>query len=1855
MTVSPAAQALAECIHSWWDKVRPSSGDCRVVAPAPTVALGIALHKALTDRGLPSFLVSSGRPGAPQPSEQDRVLRAEAVTSVRDGSFVVVVEPGELSKLQDSIQGSGGGIRSLAIPDEWPWAPADAGFDFFADFFPKWIRASSYPETEAGAAKGVLKLAVQATEPMKGRTNILFDEILGQSFDAARSPCERADGFAMAVGVPSLNAPSIEAPGVPEAGVNDLVTVEEIAAAMEGANAREAVEQNAGKALDELVEADRPVLEEFKEQLHAVLDRLRTAKQRGRGALSLRSSLPDDWLVWRKMTLPVLRRVFVQEETEASISIAARWNCDPAEAHVLPGGQHCISATGPVPSIVVSVERKGGSAFLEAKAGRRRLAELTLEEGQREGVLPIDWEAVEGLSVALTITATADGVPRASTKLFLERTSNEFSDFLLAATATRNLASYKSLRRVDPGDEGEREESIDFDDFTALFAVSRHGSPSITLDGRLVPCELVAHGVSRLSVDVPTVAAMGTQPELMLANLDTVVAAPLAVEHLGGGTCNLEVSLARSLEGKISSSCDKLLRAWLGDFDARPLLGSPNEEQKKRFAIVASSFELAEEPWRPVVLLQDGPTPAQLGTLGMVRVAEDGEQAVASVVSSKADLSQQAVKLIDRYALARSVVIQSITRRHHGKSRAGLPLYAVASFHYEDNDDLEIAACEYLEAFAAIQGSLQSDNLNYPERFLLSYVDCVVCTILDGSERVLRGCALGPWHPLVVAKRMMVGRGLVQLAKRRSDANLKWLCRLSSLLGEMAGFRWFAGLSAHSALPTALFIEASSDPGWLLATPALDVGRNGESYAFEWARGLLGLSSFAGGAAEAKGFKGYLGDYLRAFPSRRSVVVKLGVDVAPWEAARAAREFLTYQGEVTKSGRLLKGGVHILTSGDGGAPEDYPEWESPVVCVYPRGGKGFANRHKVDIVLAQTSSDVGYLVQSADRAKVSSPRGSHAASVLQMPVRSLDETASGVRDSRLSYVTLPEESVAGIGSAFSRAVSAAEQAAGPSRSVGVRTLTPEAGQGDAVWTVLPGDGADPAVLLDWAKTSAESGTPKVLWDYRMAISRTSRTYYVLSEVPQLLVSHLKGINIFSEPSRAGGALMELASIGLALGSETFKSRTRALGVAGLIGAARVSQIIMESICDREADCHFFLLPIDSFSDLLGGDLDVQALDALSDYRRADLIGVVCRIHSERLELGFCAIESKYWGGKFPESRAKAAFEQAARSLARLSTLAQAAKSRDALAERLALARLVEFGLRLRSAKNEFPITKILTSILRGEYRSGVLGKTGCVVVSTETGLDRSDVCDLEQGCWVRLAPAQWPGERGDFEEVSTRLDSVLSAPWRERSRAVKPAHGISSADSDEASAVEATMNASPVPNGAGPKDPTESDFETNEVETGDPAVVGGAQVEGNKVRGDVVEIGGNEAEPPRSPIGLLLGVDEHGKPVQWQAGVNSNHNFMVTGSSGTGKTQLVKSMLWQAREQGLPALVLDFKNDFASDHGFLTKANLEVQYVSFDGLPYNPLIPCPQPDPRTGRPVYQVSQHINGIVGAFQRTYGLGEQQSADLRDSIRAAFDAVGLRSSSIAYELPDEVPDFSVVGEHLRERNRLAYNRLDPLFDLEIFRDKYRGVSFNDLLGRGYVLDLSAIQADHIQNTLAMLLVYSSHRYLNSLPHAETIKQLLVFDEAHRVLKSENIESLVRECRAYGLGVILSSQYPTDFPPDTAANLAAKVLHGNGPDATRVQAIRSMLGMSQEVDSRLNLPIFSAVTLTKPGQVLFTRTVGYPHRLILDALKEGPTVRTELRQLEGLHADRFDQAIQHLDDIGLIILDREFVRLAD
>ena len=292
----------------------------------------------------------------------------------------------------------------------------------------------------------------------------------------------------------------------------------------------------------------------------------------------------------------------------------------------------------------------------------------------------------------------------------------------------------------------------------------------------------------------------------------------------------------------------------------------------------------------------------------------------------------------------------------------------------------------------------------------------------------------------------------------------------------------------------------------------------------------------------------------------------------------------------------------------------------------------------------------------------------------------------------------------------------------------------------------------------------------------------------------------------------------------------------------------------------------------------------------------------------------------------------------------------------------------------------------------------------------------------------------------------------------------------------------------------------------------------------------------------------------------------NNFGILVTGDSGSGKTQILRALIHEVARIGIPVCVFDFKNDYA-DPVFSSEAGLRVYDVSRGGLPFNPLALLPDEHGET-QPITQV-HHLAGIL---RRIFTLGDQQESRLKKAMSRAYEQAGIEPKA-RHNLASirQAPSFGSVIAVLEEdeKNEPLLNRLSPLFDLNLFPSTDEGkTTFEQLMSESVVLDLHSLPDDRIKAAVAEFMIVRLHGYVLRGDQPRRLRRLLVFDEAWRVKDSERLQELAREGRAFGVGIAIGTQFPGDVKENLAGNLATQVfLHNKEAEHQKV-IVRALCG---------------------------------------------------------------------------------------
>ena len=307
----------------------------------------------------------------------------------------------------------------------------------------------------------------------------------------------------------------------------------------------------------------------------------------------------------------------------------------------------------------------------------------------------------------------------------------------------------------------------------------------------------------------------------------------------------------------------------------------------------------------------------------------------------------------------------------------------------------------------------------------------------------------------------------------------------------------------------------------------------------------------------------------------------------------------------------------------------------------------------------------------------------------------------------------------------------------------------------------------------------------------------------------------------------------------------------------------------------------------------------------------------------------------------------------------------------------------------------------------------------------------------------------------------------------------------------------------------------------------------------------------------------------------------NNPHISLTGETGTGKTQATKAILSELLPRGIPALILDFKDDYAKPD-YAAAEGFTVHDASFGALPFNPMVP--PIDQMTGR--VNPTAHLHELANMLQRIYGLGDQQAFALREAMKETYAISGVGTKPFVPELSQQYLPFEAIKDVLeREKSTTLLGRLSPVFDLGVFSEGDAAQTLSEVLETSTVIRLSQLPGDQVKNAVAEFFLMAMHSYLMRREQPHALRQVLVLDEAWRLVSSRFLKPLMLEGRAFGLGVIVATQFPRQLPEEISGSTATRLFFGqtkaeqireiqrtlvgktSGPDADNIaQVVRSL-----------------------------------------------------------------------------------------
>lgn len=267
-------------------------------------------------------------------------------------------------------------------------------------------------------------------------------------------------------------------------------------------------------------------------------------------------------------------------------------------------------------------------------------------------------------------------------------------------------------------------------------------------------------------------------------------------------------------------------------------------------------------------------------------------------------------------------------------------------------------------------------------------------------------------------------------------------------------------------------------------------------------------------------------------------------------------------------------------------------------------------------------------------------------------------------------------------------------------------------------------------------------------------------------------------------------------------------------------------------------------------------------------------------------------------------------------------------------------------------------------------------------------------------------------------------------------------------------------------------------------------------------------------------------------------------NMGVVGDLGTGKTQLLKSLVYQiatgaAGNRGIQpnVLIFDYKKDYSADD-FVQAVGARV--IRPHHLPLNLF------------DLSQSSQAVNPWIDRFKffsdvidKIYsGIGPVQRDGLKNAIKDAYRSAPPNGYPTIYDVHSNY----LAG--LKGKADSLSSILGDIVDMELFaQDPGEILGAGEFLKGVVVISLSDLgQDDRTKNMLVAIMLNVFYEHMLKIPKRpflgangdmRVVDSMLLVDEADNIMKYEFdvLRRILLQGREFGVGVILASQYLSHF----------------------------------------------------------------------------------------------------------------------
>ena len=266
----------------------------------------------------------------------------------------------------------------------------------------------------------------------------------------------------------------------------------------------------------------------------------------------------------------------------------------------------------------------------------------------------------------------------------------------------------------------------------------------------------------------------------------------------------------------------------------------------------------------------------------------------------------------------------------------------------------------------------------------------------------------------------------------------------------------------------------------------------------------------------------------------------------------------------------------------------------------------------------------------------------------------------------------------------------------------------------------------------------------------------------------------------------------------------------------------------------------------------------------------------------------------------------------------------------------------------------------------------------------------------------------------------------------------------------------------------------------------------------------------------------------------------------VLGMTGSGKSTTAAVIVRQVAEMGLPALVLDWHNEYAD---VIRRVGGEVISPGMGEFAINPVSA-----PSAGDP----AEHIAMVTDIFTDIYHFTHPQAYMFRNAMQKCVGESSEEEVPCISSLVRTIEAYPLRSAYDNETKVALLRRLVPLTQGQAGRalNAPSSATVDELLGKALCVELGHMrdsQTKSIFSDILLKMIYE-HRIQrkSGLEHLSLVEEARNLAPARRPEDPPSVgERMISELRKFGEAMLFVAQFPTQVAPEIIKNSGVRVIH--------------------------------------------------------------------------------------------------------